>query len=81
MEVIREVAQTLLDYAARIEGDRLSSVVDATGLRDWLNAPQMRGIQGNIGPIGAGTSLETNTGDGLNRTGFRGGSTPERIES
>lgn len=70
MEVIREVAQTLLDYAVRIEGDRLRSAVEATGLRDWLNAPQMRGIQGSIGPVGAGTSLETNTGDGFALSGF-----------
>lgn len=70
MEVILEVAQTLLEYAGRIEGDRLRSVVEATGLRDWLNAPQMRGVQGNIGPIGAGTSLETNTGEGFALSGF-----------
>ena len=70
MEVILEVAQTLLDYTGRIEGDRLRSVVEATGLRDWINAPQMRGVQGNLGPIGAGTSLETNTGDGFALSGF-----------
>ena len=69
-EVILEVAQTLLDYSSRIEGDRLKSVVEAKGLRDWLNAPQMRGLQGNLGPIGAGTSIETNTGDGYTLSGF-----------
>lgn len=69
-EVIMEVAQTLLEYSARIEGCRLRSVVEATGLRDWINSPQMRGIQGNLGPIGAGVSVETNTGDGYARSGF-----------
>lgn len=70
MEVLLEVAQTLLDYTARIEGDRLKSVVEATGLRNWLNAPQMRGVQGSFGPIGAGSSVETNTGDGYTLSGF-----------
>jgi hypothetical protein len=70
MEVLLEVAQTLIDYSTRIEGDRLRSVVEATGLRDWINAPQMHGVQGNIGPIGAGTSVETNTGDGFALSGF-----------
>ena len=70
MDVLLEVAQTLLDYSSRIEGDRLRSVVEATGLRDWINAPHVRGVQGNIGPIGAGTSVETNTGDGFALAGF-----------
>lgn len=70
MEVLLEVAQTLLDYSTKIEGDRLRSVIEATGIRDWINAPQMRGVQGNIGPIGAGTSIETNTGDGFTLSGF-----------
>ena len=72
MEVHLEVAQTLLEYVNRIEGDRLRSVIEATGLRDWINAPQMRGIQGNLGPIGAGSSVETNTGDGFALSGFPG---------
>jgi len=69
-EVILEVAQTLLDYAGRIEGDRLRSVVEATGLRDWMNSPHMRGMQGTLGPIGAGTAVETNTSDGYALSGF-----------
>lgn len=70
MEVLLEVAQTLLDYAARIEGDRLRTVVEATGLRDWINAPQVRGFQGALGPISAGSSVETNTGNGYTLSGF-----------
>lgn len=70
MEVLLEVAQTLIEYSGRIEGDRLRSVVEATGLRDWINAPQARGLQGTLGPIGAGVSVETNTGEGYTLSGF-----------
>lgn len=70
MEVMLEVAQTLLDYAGRIEGARLRDVVEATGLRDWINAPQMRGGQANLGPIGGGFSVETNTSEGYALSGF-----------
>ena len=70
MEVLLEVAQTLIEYSGRLEGDRLRSVVEATGLRDWINAPQVRGLQGNLGSIGAGASVETNTGEGYTLSGF-----------
>ena len=70
MEVLLEVAQTLIEYSGRLEGDRLKSVIEATGLRDWLNAPQVRGLQGTLGPIGAGASIETNTGEGFTLSGF-----------
>lgn len=70
MEVLLEVAQTLMEYSGRIEGDRLRSVIEATGLRDWINAPQVRGLQGTLGPIGAGASVETNTGEGYTLSGF-----------
>lgn len=79
MEVLLDVAQTLLDYSERIEGDRLRTAVEATGLRDWINSPQMRGLQGSIGPIGVGTSVETNTGEGYALSGFP--STVKRILS
>lgn len=70
MEVLLEVAQTLLDYSGKLEGNRLRSAVEATGLSDWMNSPQMRGLQGTLGPIGAGSSVETNTGDGYTLSGF-----------
>ncbi|WP_395790969.1 hypothetical protein [Aquimonas sp.] len=70
MEVLLEVAQTLIEYSSQIEGDRLRSVVEATGLRDWINAPQMRSIQGTLGPLGGGRSVETNTGEGYTQSGF-----------
>lgn len=70
MEVNFEVAQTLIEYAGNIEGNRLRKVVEATGLRDWVNAPQLRGYQGNAGPFGAGSTVETNTSDGYTLSGF-----------
>lgn len=69
-EVLLEVAQTLIEHSDRLEGDRLRSVVEANGLREWINAPQVRGLQGTIGPIGAGASVETNTGEGYVLSGF-----------
>lgn len=69
-DVLHEVAQTLMDYSSEIEGDRLAAVIEANGLRDWLNSPQIRGFQGNLGPIGAGISAETNTGEGYSLSGF-----------
>ena len=70
MEVLLEVAQTLIEYGGRLEGNRLKSVIEATGLRDWINAPQMRGVQATLGPIGGGVSAETNTGEGYVLSGF-----------
>lgn len=70
MEVLLEVAQTLIEYSVRIEGPRLRKVVEATGLKDWINAPQMRSFQGAFGPIGAGSSIETNTSEGYSLSGF-----------
>jgi len=70
MEVLLEVAQTLIEYTTRIEGSRLNGVMEATALRDWINAPQMRTLQGTLGPIGVGSSVETNTSDGYALSGF-----------
>ena len=70
MEVLLEVAQTLIEYSGRLEGNRLRSVLEATGLRDWVNAAQVRGFQGSFGPIGAGFSVQINAGKGYEVSGF-----------
>lgn len=69
-EVMLEVAQTLIEYSKRIEGDRLSSVIEEAGLKNWINAPHIKGVQGTLGPIGGGVSIETNTSEGYAMSGF-----------
>lgn len=68
--VYREVAQTLLNYARLIEGDRLRPAVEAGRLEQWLNAPQVRSYQAGVASFSAGSTVETNTGDGFALSGF-----------
>lgn len=68
--VFREVAQTLLEFGNILEGDRLKPALEASQLEQWLNSPHLRTYQGTIGPLSAGSSAETNTGEGFALSGF-----------
>lgn len=70
-EVLREVAQTLIEEARKIEGTELAVSSTSQKLDKWLNSAQTKSYQVGLGPIGGGYSTETNTGEGFSRSGFR----------
>ncbi|MDC0307631.1 hypothetical protein OAL44_00690 [Planctomycetaceae bacterium] len=69
--VLREVAQTLIEEADSIENGSIESNHRSNQLDKWLNSPQLSAYEGGIAWISAGKSSETNTGEGFQRSGFR----------
>lgn len=70
-DVLREVAQTLIEGVKRIEGLPAETLDTSIQLNRWLNSPQVKSFQGGIGCLTGGFSSETNTGEGFTRSGFR----------
>lgn len=70
-DVLREVAQTLIDEAQNIQNADLSLDSSSNKLDRWLNSPQLTSYQAGAWVLSGGTSSETNTGEGFNRSGFR----------
>jgi hypothetical protein len=68
--VYREVAQTLIDQARKLEGGHINLDASHEKLDKWLNAPQVTSYQGGISVLSAGYSSETNTGEGFSKSGF-----------
>ncbi len=67
--VFLEVAQTLIDYAARLRSN--GTFVKTGPIEKWLNSPQLTTFGGGIPILSASMSSETNTSSGFERSGFR----------
>ncbi|MBY0587919.1 MarR family transcriptional regulator [bacterium] len=70
-DVLREVAQTLIEEAKNIKNRDVSCNTGSTRLDRWLNSPQLTSYQGGVWVLSAGRTTETNTGEGFTRSGFR----------
>lgn len=70
--VLREVAQTLIEQAAYlIGGSGTLSVQTLDRLNTWLNAPQIKSFEAGAFGFTMGRSVENNTSEGFDRSGFR----------
>jgi len=70
-DALREVAQTLINEAGCIQNGSISTTSTSAKLDKWLNSPQITSYQAGAWVISAGSSSETNTGEGFTRSGFR----------
>lgn len=66
-----EVAQTLLKRSEELKNLGFKLPSSSISIDKWLNSPHISGWQANLGPLGAGISSETNTGDGFKENGFK----------
>lgn len=67
--VLMEVAQTLIERRSDIQQLTRSRTTDV--LNRWLNSTHLTSYQAGIGFLQAGSSSETNTSAGFERSGFR----------
>ena len=67
--VYLEVAQTLLDHAARLKAN--GTFVKSSPIEKWLNSSQLTTYGGGISVITANVQSETNTSSGFEKSGFR----------
>lgn len=69
--VYLEVAQTLLRRSEELKILGYPLPDNSVSIDKWLNSSHISTWQATLGPLGAGRSTETNTGDGFKNNGFK----------